>query len=81
MFLTAYEFFKDERYLQVALESGEVIWHRGLILKGNGLCHGITGNTYPFLTLANFTKDNKWKVRAYLFALLSFQEEVVDLVK
>ena len=46
-------------------------------MKGNGLCHGITGNTYPFLTLAKATKDNKWLIRAHQFATLSFHKVVL----
>ena len=77
MFLAAYSFFKEEKYLEAARRCGEAIWHRGLILKGNGLCHGITGNIYPFLTLAKATKDKKWMMRAYKFATLSFDKEVM----
>lgn len=27
-----------------AMKSAELTWEQGLILKGNGLCHGISGN-------------------------------------
>lgn len=27
-------------YWQAALEAAEVVWHRGLLAKGLGLCHG-----------------------------------------
>ena len=47
-------------------------------MKGNGLCHGITGNIYPFLTLAKATKDNKWMIRAFRFATLSFNMKVIE---
>eukprot|EP00662_Eupelagonemidae_sp_cell21_P057865 gene57865-biopygen44113 len=33
-----------------ALRAGDVVWERGVILKGNGLCHGIAGNGYTFLS-------------------------------
>ena len=59
MFVSAYNLFKEYKYLKAANKCGEVIWKRGLVLKGNGLCHGITGNTYPFLTLAPW--DDSWK--------------------
>jgi len=65
MFIAAYKMFKVRKYLRVAVDCGEVLWHRGLLLKGNGLCHGITGNAYPFLNLAKITKDERWKIRAY----------------
>ena len=68
MFLAAWKQFNEQKYYDVALECGEVVWHRGLLLKGNGLCHGITGNIYPLMTLAKVTGDSKWQVRAHLFA-------------
>ena len=49
LFLTAYSMFKDEKYLKAAENCGECIWHRGILVKGNCLCHGTTGNTYSFL--------------------------------
>ena len=44
MLCNAYRCFEDERFLQAALDGGALIWERGLILKGKGLCHGISGN-------------------------------------
>ena len=80
MFLAAHTQFKDQSYLDVAHECGEVVWNRGILLKGNGLCHGITGNMYALMTLAKATSDLKWYVRAHLFAKLSFNPEVYKLV-
>jgi len=40
-----------------AFEAGEVVWQRGVILKGNGLCHGLSGNGYTFLTLRRLASD------------------------
>ena len=37
---------KAESYLKVAELVGDLIWTEGLVLKGNGLCHGIAGNAY-----------------------------------
>ena len=81
MFLTAYQHFKDEKYLVAALKVGEAIWRRGLILSGNGLCHSITGNIYPFLTLAKFKQGYKWKLRAYQFALLALNKDIIKMRK
>lgn len=64
-----------------ALECGEVIWHRGLLQKGAGLCHGITGNAYFFLSIYRFTKDEKWFDRAIIFANLSFDPKLIQIVK
>lgn len=37
-------------FWQAAVEAGEVVWQRGL-LRRLGLCHGISGNAYVFLSL------------------------------
>ena len=29
-----------DRYLALAEDAADVIWRRGLLRKGNGLCHG-----------------------------------------
>ena len=37
--------------IEAALRAGAVIWERGVLRKGNGLCHGVAGNAYAFLAL------------------------------
>jgi hypothetical protein len=47
LFCRAYEVFRHQRYLDAALAAGDVVWQRGLLKKGLGLCHGIAGtNTH-----------------------------------
>jgi len=65
MFLEAYKQFREHQFKVAAFGCGESVWHRGLVLTGNGLCHGITGNTYPLMQLASYKNDNKWKIRAH----------------
>ena len=36
--------------------------------QGLGLCHGISGNAYAFLSLYRVTKDEQYKSRAQQFA-------------
>lgn len=36
----------DPRYLAWAEDAADVVWARGLLRKGNGLCHGVAGNAY-----------------------------------
>ena len=38
-------------YLDAAIKAGELVWERGLLKKGNGLCHGSAGNGYAFIHL------------------------------
>ncbi len=44
-------------YLKAALDCGEVVWRRGLLRKGYGLCHGVAGNAYTFIQLFKVTGD------------------------
>ncbi len=41
MFLAAYRATGASVYLQRAIHAADVVWKRGLLLKGPGLCHGI----------------------------------------
>ncbi|CAI9088548.1 OLC1v1022898C1 [Oldenlandia corymbosa var. corymbosa] len=63
----ASEVFDSKEFLQAAIEAGEVVWHRGL-LKRVGLCHGISGNTYVFLSLHRLTGRPEYLHRARAFA-------------
>uniref|UniRef100_A0A8C6YT35 LanC like glutathione S-transferase 2 n=1 Tax=Nothoprocta perdicaria TaxID=30464 RepID=A0A8C6YT35_NOTPE len=49
----------EEKYLKDAMECSDVIWQRGLLRKGYGICHGTAGNGYSFLSLYNLTQDKK----------------------
>ena len=42
---------EDGKYLTGARRAGEVVWQRGLLRKGPGLCHGVAGNGYALLHL------------------------------
>ncbi|KAJ6950237.1 hypothetical protein NC651_004030 [Populus alba x Populus x berolinensis] len=63
----AAEVFGDKEFLQAAMEAGEVVWNRGL-LKRVGMCHGISGNTYVFLSLYRLTGNVEYLYRAKAFA-------------
>lgn len=43
VFAKAYTIWKEEKYLQAVLRCGELIWRKGLLRKGPGICHGIAG--------------------------------------
>ena len=55
---------KNPSYLERAIAAGDVVWQRGLLRKGYGLCHGAAGNAYVFLDLYKMTNDLKWLHRA-----------------
>eukprot|EP01083_Nonionella_stella_P183947 666060_1 len=48
MFIQAHRVFEKSKYLKLAEEASEIIWEEGLLKKGSGLCHGISGNAYAF---------------------------------
>ena len=63
-----FQVFDDKKYLAEAKSCAEVIWSRGLLRKGYGLCHGVSGNAYGFLCLYAVTLEpmylyRAWKVR------------------
>ncbi|XP_075482131.1 lanC-like protein GCR2 [Primulina tabacum] len=62
--------FGSEEFLYAAINAGEVVWNRGL-LKRVGICHGISGNTYVFLSLYQLTGNPKFLYRAKAFACFS----------
>jgi hypothetical protein len=53
-----------------------VVNNRGLLLKGNGICHGITGNAFALHSLFRATKDIKWLKRSYKFCMATFDKDI-----
>ncbi|XP_013162915.1 PREDICTED: lanC-like protein 3 [Papilio xuthus] len=64
----AYLIFHDQRFLDSCIKAGEVVWQKGLLRKGPGICHGIAGNGYVFLLLYRLTGDDIYLHRAKMFA-------------
>ena len=56
--------FGDERFLSAAVRCGEVVWERGILRKGCGLCHGTAGNAFAFLQLYGITGNPVYVARA-----------------
>ncbi|KAJ9171096.1 hypothetical protein P3X46_019144 [Hevea brasiliensis] len=59
--------FGDKEFLQAAVDAAEVVWNRGL-LKRIGICHGISGNAFVFLSLYQMTGNIEYLYRAKAFA-------------
>lgn len=68
LFAKAYIVFKEQKYLDSCLLAGELVWSKGLLRKGPGICHGVAGNGYVFLLLSRLTNDPKHLYRAKMFA-------------
>lgn len=64
----AYLRWKERRYLEACLRAGELVWRKGLLRKGPGICHGVAGGGYVFLLLYRLTSDLKYLRRAAKFA-------------
>nr|CAB3499257.1 unnamed protein product [Digitaria exilis] len=69
----AYEIFHDDHFKQSAAEAAEVVWNRGL-LKRVGICHGVSGNAYVFLSLYRLTGNVEYLYRAKAFACFLFEK-------
>ncbi|KAK6621444.1 hypothetical protein RUM44_001251 [Polyplax serrata] len=83
MLCAAYQIFGDQKYLTAAEVCGDVVWERGLLRKGYGICHGVAGNAYTFLILYQTTRDIKHLYRACKFAewcttYNQYQERIPD---
>lgn len=66
--LKAYKIFKDVKYLDACKKAADLIWEKGLLKKGSGICHGVSGNGYAFLMLYKVTQEPLHLYRAIRFA-------------
>ncbi|CAJ0601100.1 unnamed protein product [Cylicocyclus nassatus] len=74
--LTLWKRYGDEKYLKAALRCGDLIWVKGVLKKGPGICHGVGGNGYALLMLYRACGDELWLQRARCFALLLLDKNV-----
>ncbi|WVQ67897.1 uncharacterized protein L199_006102 [Kwoniella botswanensis] len=58
-------------WMEVAVRAGEVVWEKGLLRKGVGLCHGISGNAFALGALYDLTGDDKWLQRTQAFSSIA----------
>lgn len=68
MMAAAYLRWKDQRYLNSCVLAGDLVWRKGLLRKGPGICHGVAGNGYVFLLLYRLTGNELYLYRAAKFA-------------
>ena len=69
----AAEVFGDHNYQTSALKCGDCVWKSGLLKKGPGICHGVSGSGYVFLSLSKY--DRLYYEKALLFAKFMESEE------
>jgi hypothetical protein len=75
----AYTIFKEELFLKIALNCGDSIWERGILKKGNGICHGITGNAYGLYYIYKITSNSDWLNKAYCMTLASIDKDIQNI--
>uniref|UniRef100_A0A0V0GDH2 Putative lanthionine synthetase c-like protein 1 n=1 Tax=Triatoma dimidiata TaxID=72491 RepID=A0A0V0GDH2_TRIDM len=63
LFTLASEVYENDRYMTVAHQCGDLVWNRGLLIKGYSICHGVSGNAYTFSHLYKVTKNKKYLYR------------------
>jgi len=63
----------SSQYQEAALAAGKVVMQRGLLTKGFGICHGISGNALALLALHRDVGSEEALEKAKQFALFSIQ--------
>lgn len=68
LLIKAYIKFREEKYLIASQRAADLIWRKGLLLKGPGTCHGVAGNGFVFLVMYRLTQNPIYLYRAIQFA-------------
>lgn len=76
----AHEIYKEDSYLRAMNKGLECIWRYGIIKKGYGTCHGITGNAYTYLTLYSLTGKEEYYYNALSMADSVWNESISKAV-
>lgn len=77
LFAKAFLLWKDPMHLIASRKCADLTWQKGLLRKGPGICHGISGNGYVFLLTYRLTGDCKFIHRALQFSEFMQTEEFV----
>lgn len=81
VYIKAYNFFKKKEYLNAVIKAADDIWIRGIILKGNCICHGILGSSYALNAVYKLTSDSIWQLKSLAMACYAIDENVKEAVK
>lgn len=76
VYIKAFNYFKKKEYYTAVIKTGEDLWERGIILKGNCICHGILGSSYALNAIYKLTKEKTYIVKSLYIALCAIDEEV-----
>ncbi|VDN07366.1 unnamed protein product [Thelazia callipaeda] len=75
LMILAYLHFKNVKFLQAAEKALNLIWERGVLRKGPGICHGVAGSGYAFLLYYRLTQNTKYLDYARCFAMIACNQE------
>ena len=81
LFLLAEEFYPNNNFKETAILCNKSLWERGLLYKGNGVCHGMSGITFGLIKLYKGTKNELYLKEALGICHGTFDEKVQKLVK
>ena len=79
-FHLAHKVYGHERYEAVTDRALRVVWERGLLRKGFGLCHGMAGNAYAFLLMYRYTGEDAHYYRAVKMSQFLMSDEASQAV-
>ena len=80
LYLLAEELFPSNDFKNVAIKCHKCLWERGLLLKGNGVCHGMSGIAFALMKLYQFTKEELYIKEALAVAYATFDPNIQNLV-
>ena len=81
LFLLAEEIYPNNNFKETAISCNKSLWERGLLYKGNGVCHGMSGVTFGLIKLYKETKNELYLKEAIGICKGTFDEEIQALVK
>jgi hypothetical protein len=81
LFLLAEEFYPKNGFKETALSCNKCLWERGLLYKGNGVCHGMAGITFGLIKLYKYSKNDLYLKEAIGICTGTFDPKIQSLVK
>ena len=81
LFLLAEEFFPNNGFKETALLTNSCLWERGLLYKGNGVCHGMSGVIYGLIKLYKYTKNELYLKEAVGICYGTFDPVIQKFVR
>ena len=77
----AHQLFGGKNYLASLNKSVQNLWEYGILRKGNGLCHGITGNAYSLLYLYRETQNEEYLYKTLMMAQCVWNEDIQEQIR